>query len=199
MKHHSASANSSITEKLAVFAAFAAALAAIFAAVFAWKQVELSREHNRLSVMPILQVTPYLEGKGKRNGLYLSNDGIGPGILKGFSVKSAGVTATGFESDRWPEILSANHLSLDCFAMAWPKGEAALKVGYETPLLALSNAELLRPCLIELIKLVKDPLVEVRIEYESIYGEKKYFTTNSKISSSAVDELWKRLKLMDAK
>jgi hypothetical protein len=55
-----------------------AVLISIIAAVFAWKQVEISRTHNQLSVMPILQITPYLEGKGGRNGLYLSNDGLGP-------------------------------------------------------------------------------------------------------------------------
>ena len=34
----------------------------IVALFFSWQQVEISRKHNRLSVVPILNVTPFAEG-----------------------------------------------------------------------------------------------------------------------------------------
>lgn len=48
----------------------------ILAAVFTWQQLEIGREHNRLSVAPILHITPYLEGIGGKNGFYMTNEGL---------------------------------------------------------------------------------------------------------------------------
>lgn len=160
------------------------------AAVFAWQQVEVSRDHNRRSVIPILQATPYLEGRGGRNGIYLSNDGLGPAILKGFSVKSGGVVASGFDSDRWPEILAASALTPTCFATAWPKGEVALKPGSELVLLRSTSADNAEHCLLEVAKLISGSPIEITIDYESIYGETKQLRTNSNISSSMIKRLF---------
>lgn len=165
----------------------------IFAAVFSWQQVEISRVHNRKSVEPILQITPYMEGKGRRNGLYLTNDGLGPAILKGFSVKSGGVVASGFGSDRWFEVLATTVSLPACFATGWPKGEVALRPGIEIPLVSLTNAEGTEICGLELVKLIGGKPIEIRVQYESIYGEPKMLTADSKVVSRTLDALYKKL------
>ena len=174
-------------------AAASAVCISIFAAVFAWQQVDVSRIHNRKSVAPILQITPYMEGKNRRNGLYLSNDGLGPAIIKGFSVKSGGVVASGFDSDRWSEVLSTTTANPNCFATGWPKGETAIRAGMDTPLLSITNAEGADMCAVELVKLIGGKPIEINIEYESIYGEAMHLSGNSKIISKTLDALYKKL------
>lgn len=43
-----------------------------------------AQKHNRVSVAPLLQLTPYAEGKTGKNGIYLSNVGLGPAVITGF-------------------------------------------------------------------------------------------------------------------
>ena len=54
-------------------------IVSVLAMAFAWEKVAISKDHNRRSVKPVLQITPFVEGPGERNGIYLSNDGLGPG------------------------------------------------------------------------------------------------------------------------
>ena len=174
-------------------AAATAVCISIFAALFAWQQVDVSRTHNRLSVAPLLQITPYLEGKAGRNGLYLSNVGLGPAIVKGFSVKSGAFSASGFESDRWTEVLATTAANPACFATGWPKGETALKAGSEVPLVFATKADGAEICLGEVIKLIGGSPVEINVDYESIYGEKKHLSTNSRVNSKTLDALYRKL------
>lgn len=41
-------------------------------------QFKDTREHNKLSVKPIINITPYIEAEGGRYGVYVSNQGLGP-------------------------------------------------------------------------------------------------------------------------
>lgn len=97
-------------------AAVLALCISVFAAFFAWKQVEVAQVHNRLSVAPLLHITPYAEGKTGRNGLYVANVGLGPAVITEFSVKSLDFLASGFESDRWSELLVKAGINPLCFA-----------------------------------------------------------------------------------
>lgn len=174
-------------------AAAAAVLISIVAAIFSWRQVEIGREHNRLSVVPILQITPHLEGGSGRNGLFLSNDGLGPAIVTSFSVRAGGVVASGFGSDRWSEIFAATDANPSCFATAWPKGEATLRAGSEIPLVYVTKAEGSEGCITELIKLVAGTPVEIEIDYKSIYSESKRLSASSKVLSKTLDKLYQLL------
>ena len=175
-----------------VVAVFAAVISAA-AVVFAWQQVEVSRIHNRRSVVPILQLTPYLEGNPGRNGLYLLNAGLGPAIITDFSVKSGNIVARGFESDRWAEILSASGVNPYCFATAWPKGETALSPEVEVPLIYITKAKGASFCFSELVKLIAGDPIEITVDYESIYGESKQLSENSNIHSKALSALHRKL------
>ena len=164
----------------------------IVAAIFAWQQVEISRVHNRLSVAPILHVTPYAEGKSGRSGIYVSNVGLGPAIIKEFSVKAGGVVASGFESDQWPEILTAADTNPLCFATAWPKADSAVKAGEELPLVFVTKAEGSDICYAELIKLIGGQGVDISIQYESIYGEPRHVSESFKVKSKTMDWLYRQ-------
>lgn len=165
----------------------------VIAAVFSWQQVEVARVHNRLSVTPTLHITPYAEGKTGRNGLYVSNVGLGPAVIKEFSAKSGQVVASGFESDRWPELLAASNINPLCFATAWPRRESAVKAGEELPLLFLTKADDGNSCYVEMIKLIGGRGVDVEIRYESLYGESKSVAEGSKISSESIHLLHDKL------
>lgn len=171
----------------------AAVLISIFAAGFAWEQVNVSRIHNQKSVAPILQITPYMEGKGRRNGLYISNDGLGPAIIKDFSVKSGSIVANGFSSDRWAEVLATTIANPICFATAWPKGETVIRAGTEAPLIYITNAEGADLCMLELIKLIGGNPIQITIDYESLYGEKLHLSGDSKISSKTIDKMFQAI------
>jgi hypothetical protein len=55
--------------------------------VSSW-QYSAQIEHNKLSVKPHMAVTYILEsGKRERNGIYVSNPGLGPAIIKTVSVE----------------------------------------------------------------------------------------------------------------
>ena len=148
----------------------------IVAAIFTWQQVEISRVHNRLSIAPILHVTPYAEGKSGRSGIYVSNVGLGPAIIKEFSVKAGGIVASGFESDQWPDVLTAVGTNPFCFATGWPKADSAVKAGEELLLVSITKAEGMDFCYAEAIKLIGGQGVNISIRYESIYRESRYIS-----------------------
>lgn len=52
----------------------AAVVISITAASISFWQLDLMREHNRLSVRPYLMITPHLTAE--KSGLYLSNEGL---------------------------------------------------------------------------------------------------------------------------
>lgn len=179
--------------RLSVVLSAVALVVAIAAAYFAWMQVDVSRVHNRLSVMPILQLTPYLEGPGGKNGIYLSNDGLGPAIIEGFSVKVGEVVASGFEEDRWSEMLGMTEALPDCFAAGWPKANTALKASAEESLIRITQADIRSTCYGEMVKLVGGRPLEIRVDYRSMYGEKKQLVADSRIVSKKLEKLYRAL------
>jgi hypothetical protein len=174
-------------------AAVLALCISVAAALFAWEQVEVSRLHNRLSVAPILHVTPHAEGKSGRNGLYISNVGLGPALLKAFKVSSGSEVAQGFESDRWVELLAAADINPACFATGWPRSDTAIKAGDELPLIFLTKSEGVDGCYGELVKLIGGNGVDISITYESVYGEQKKILGSSKINSKSAEKLYQQL------
>jgi hypothetical protein len=182
--------NHSLTQSLISLVAL---IISIASAYFTWQQLEISRTHNRLSVEPIVHVTPYAEGKQGRNGLYVSNAGLGPAIIRSFSAKAAGISAAGFDSDRWPEILTSAGVTEKCFATGWPRANSALKPGEELPLFYVTKAEGMDVCYTQMIKLMGGTGIEVTVHYESIYKEEKSETSTTKVQSRIIDTLYRAL------
>ncbi|MDQ0586647.1 hypothetical protein [Variovorax paradoxus] len=169
----------------------AACVLSLAATCFAWQQIEISRTHNRLTVKPMLQLVPQLKGPGGRNGLYLTNTGLGPAIIKEFTVESGRGVFSGLGPDRWAEALSAARLKADCFATGWPRTETPIKAGDELSLLRLTSAENSAPCFAELVKLVGGEGVTTIIRYESVYDEPQDLRSGSKVPTPAINALYR--------
>lgn len=159
------------------------------AAVFAWQQVEVGKDHNRRSVRPVLQVTPYVEGKGGRNGIYISNDGLGPAVLKGFAVGFDGQLVEKSELDRWASVLQAHGLNALCFATAWPRSGTVLKAGVDIPLLRVTSAQGPNDCALQMLKLISDRPLDIQIDYESIYAEPFRTIASTRVHAASASAL----------
>jgi hypothetical protein len=111
-------------KRIELYISLSAVAISLFALALSWWQLEVGREHNRLSVKPLVVITPHLEGPGGRNGVYLSNQGLGPAVLKSMKVVVAGQSFEGLGKSRWKEILKAADTDPFCYALGWPTPEA---------------------------------------------------------------------------
>lgn len=163
----------------------AALVVAVLAFGVSWWQLEVTRVHNSLSVRPYILITPHIEGESGRNGLYISNEGLGTGLIKGLRVTVGGMDFQGLGESRWPDVLRKTELSPECFTKAWPLDGAAIRSGAEQPLLAFSKTKDSPFCKLQLISFLTRDDVGVELRYASMYGEefifKGSFSVNEKI------------------
>lgn len=159
-------------ERLISLAALVVASGAL--SVSLW-QLNIAKQHNILSVRPFLIVTPHLQGKGGKRGLYLTNEGVGLGILSSLSISISGKTYHGLGTNQWPMIMHDTGLEPLCFSIAWPTKLAALRPGAEIEILGLSKNA--RPgCELELINFLKRKDISINVSYTSLYGEEHIFS-----------------------
>ena len=144
------------------------------------------REHNRKSIQPMLVITPYLEGSGGRNGVYLSNPGLGPAILKDFTVTSNGITYGGLGKSHWKEVLRKLGLEPDCFKHGWPTERAIINVGEEEVLLAPTSANLAVCNLANTVLLTQKEML-LSVDYASLYGVGFRAEASAKINADFLD------------
>jgi len=156
-----------------------ALVVSIATAAIALKQMAITRDHNRKSVMPALQITTHLEGEGGRNGIYISNDGLGPAYLKDFSVKYKDTIRSGLGPSKWVEILTVSSELPICFSEGWPEKDAILKPGLETPLLHVADYKNIDICGSEVAQLMEVEPLEFFVLYESGYGDERVLRKSS--------------------
>ncbi len=155
-----------VTDRILSISAISISALALIVAL--WQGV-VSREHNRLSVKPTILVASALEGKGGKNGIYISNAGLGPGIIN-----KAILIVNNLEFDltknSWPTILKQIGLQPICFSQSWLPVGSTIIASEEVALIKVTRADL-GACYLEAVKLVSKNSVEIKIEYESMYGE----------------------------
>lgn len=151
---------------LSAFAVFIS----FIAAALSWWQLDIARQHNRISVRPAIVITPYLEGNNGRNGVYLTNQGLGPAILKSMKIVVDGREFSGLEKSHWIEALRQAGTEPICYKHGWPTQDAMIKVGEEEILLSPTSADL-PACKLEAIILLMKKDIAITIHYESLYGE----------------------------
>lgn len=148
----------------------AAVVISIAAASISFWQLDLMREHNRLSVRPYLIITPNLAAE--KSGLYLSNEGIGPGIITSFSVRVGDEQFDGLGDSRWPAVLEKARLNPECFAKSWPTQGSAVRPGNDIVILEPTKSTLFGPmCLLQMSLFLQRNDVFVEMHYESLYKE----------------------------
>lgn len=118
------------------FVSFVVAIVSCFATIY---QGYLMREHNRLSVSPRLKLIPYLSYKNQ-NGIYLTNSGLGPAIITKITVRTDGKIYDNFDTNIWPNVITALNLDSSCFMNAYPSPGAIIKNGESAPFISLSAA-----------------------------------------------------------
>lgn len=138
-------------------------------AVSVW-QGYASREHNRLSVRPYVQSTPYLEGPNKRNGIYISNYGLGPAILNKATINIDG-TSHLLSKDIWEQAFKPIGIDDLCFSKSWIPRGSVIPINKEIHLIKLTSAESSR-CLLEVAKFLSEHDLSLTLEYTSMYNEK---------------------------
>jgi hypothetical protein len=83
-------------------------------------QSGITRQHNELSVKPTLRFVPYLEGDGRRNGIYIANVGLGPAEVTGLKLVVAGQHYDLMEKGSHRTVLRTVKANLFCFAESQP-------------------------------------------------------------------------------
>jgi hypothetical protein len=159
-------------ERLISLSALAVAFGAL--CVSFW-QLDMAKQHNVLSVRPYLMVTPHLAGANGKNGLYLTNEGIGLGILTSLSVSVSGRVYAGLGKNQWPKILHDMGLEPLCFSIGWPTKVAALRPGMEIEILGKSKL-FNSGCELALATFLTTKDVSIELRYTSLYEEEHKFS-----------------------
>lgn len=158
-----------------------AVIVSFVAVGFSWWQLEVARQHNRISVKPVIAFSQYLEGPGGRNGMFVSNQGLGPAKLKSLEVTVDGKVFSGLGQNRWPDVIRQAGSTPRCFKQGWPTKDAVLKAGEEKVLLAQSKAAL-PICDVATMFFYLDKDITIVIGYESFYGKVFEARSSTKMS-----------------
>ncbi len=147
------------TEKISHYAVVVIAICAVVVSVWqgriSERQLEIEREHNRLTVRPYLDAYYLWEGSSKWT-LNLTNEGIGPAI-----VKSISYFYEGKEYQKWEDVLeAANIKQLRVFSFSFSE-DAPFSAEKTQPLLELTRGEGERGSI----------GIELLVKYTSIYNE----------------------------
>ncbi len=148
-------------------AATVAALAAV--AIALWDNVQ-SRQHNRLSVLPFVDIT--LDRRGYSDGtLYIENEGTGPAIIQGMTVR---VKRPGHGDSTFSEWAPAVAMlrGAGVRVMGWADLDSASALGVQKQMMLLRfEAQDTFPQVDEFQQFVGSFEIEVR--YASVYGQRR--------------------------
>jgi hypothetical protein len=133
-------------------------------------ELEVTRQHYRLSVRPRVRIVPYLEGPGYRNGIYIINVGLGPAIIKSVQIMDGSTTYQLTELRPLIQLLRNMHLNSRCFQKASPLVDSVIRAGEETPIIARTR-RVDTDCDIPVVSLVAKNSLRFKVAYESMYEE----------------------------
>lgn len=166
--------------------ALTALIVSLMSASMSFLQYRASKHYAQLALQPHLTVTPYLEGNGHRNGLYISNEGSGAAYVKSIKVVVDGRTYEGLGDSPWTEIVQAMGLDAGCFAHGWPESDTAIQPGREEVFLARTNAPNRPDCDEQMVKFLGLTDMKYTIGYASADGVSFTFEGHAKINDSAL-------------
>ncbi|TDB86432.1 hypothetical protein [Actinomadura sp. 7K534] len=84
--------------------ALCATVIAVCSLLVSYKEAHATREHNRKSVRPILEIWQLKNYYGSTTGVKLINNGLGPAVITGVIVKLDGEVLGGWSTDTFEEI-----------------------------------------------------------------------------------------------
>ncbi len=131
-------------------------------------QGSVTREHNRLSLAPHIQISPRLVG-GKNSGLYMENAGTGSAFIKAISLSVKG-RSFDLTKNSWSDFFKYINVKPGCFKERWIRVGSAIQAGKEMALITVTEAD--APlCNLEALKFLTEPEVYLNITYTSPYKE----------------------------
>lgn len=150
-------------------------IVAIIAIFFTYQQNSLTREHNRLSVIP--HVNSYFSDNKDKGlfGVYAVNNGLGMAIIKDLRVFIDGKEIIGKTEDKF--LLAINKLGLNdkCFYIMTPRDGDSMAVNEELEFIKIKNRE--PECFLAYADLShRGSRFNYIIYFESLYGEKFKYT-----------------------
>lgn len=155
--------------KLGIIAIMVSGLALLISFWQAWD----SRQFNKLTFKPHLQVNPVLTGE-KNSGLYLENAGTGTAFIQSISFVKNEKNYNVLEDGPLGFYAQINVNPL-CYKQSWPRPGAAIQAGKVIPLIKVTEAKI-NQCVNEVTKLLFQSKVKIHIEYLTPYDEKlEYF------------------------
>jgi len=147
---------------LAIFLSFTALIVSFW-------QASISQKAVSLSVQPFVQITPYLEGPGGRNGIFIANIGLGPAVFLDATIQING-KETSITEDNWQSLLQEIKVNDLCFSKSWlPKGSGLAKEK-EVPIISLGRTDS-PACTLDLITLLGQNNISIKLIYKSMTND----------------------------
>lgn len=157
----------SISPYWSIGTSIASVVIAMTAVAFTWFQIQKVDKHNRLMVTPHIASITVIDKDSFKTSLYLENNGIGPAIIKDFSIEVDGKAINfGDEVEEALKLLLED-LPVEKWGHESITRNSFLPAGGKIDLVTIISKEIPTEELINKI----DSRANVRIDYTSIYGE----------------------------
>lgn len=155
------------TDPWTIGTAIASAVIALTAVCFSWWQSNKMNKHNRLMVTPHISSMAIINNEEKTLIMHLENNGIGPAIIKDFSIHVDGNLVEGVDEVEASLELLLKNLPTCTWGHESLTRNSFLPVGKQIELATISSLDLTP----EEIRNLLDPRVKIQITYHSIYGD----------------------------
>jgi hypothetical protein len=171
-----------------IVAAILAILVSLLALGVSFWATSQAKTQARLSVRPYVVAAPLLDESGGKIGLYLSNAGIGPAIIKDMSVTIGGRSYKGLGPSIWPQFIQDVNGTRFCYRTGWPAQNAVLRIGADDPLLTVAVTAS-PSCKSEILKILAGERIYVHVSYESIYEDAFSFDGDVHMNDSTLENV----------
>jgi hypothetical protein len=154
--------------------AVASTVIALTAVIFTWLQNRKADNHNRLMVTPHVSSMAIINNIEKKLVMRLENNGIGPAIIKDFSIHIDGKLVEGEDEVESALLLLLKGLPVSGWGHESLTRNSFLPVGKKIELATIISEDLTS----EEIRNQLDPRFKMQISYQSIYGDKFCYNTD---------------------
>lgn len=139
----------------------------------AWQAKEQIR-HNHISVEPRLNAYFSTDGRVKKSGLYIVNNGMGSAFVAGITVTVDGKEVKPILDNIFLGAVEALGLNANCFVVGGPRPNDSFRVGEEIFLIEARGTD--KNCEVDALRLMLASLKSNRLDFildtESMYGDK---------------------------
>lgn len=152
--------------------AFVGVLIGLFALILTIRQMNSSRVHNRLSVMPLVSIHTFSDARVNELTVHMSNEGVGPAIIEAFEIRNKKNSLINPKDHFELGSYIADHLGRNKFetieATCYKAGEP-IYPGKNIKLIHITSKNLSQNEFVELQKQFHD--IGFFVRYKSVYND----------------------------